>query len=258
MKSVRTVLPGLTLMLLILAVAPHASARTTHVRWDIATVPCTGPNNTYPCTLNPGGRATAMAVDCSIPPRPPSTTPPFGCTTITLTGSGTFVVRESRRPSRHVTGGGTWKVVAADGKVTDGTYVVTELVHWEKSEPLWVPECVDPTCETTDNIGDIRDATGGLAVVRVAYSDGTKGVLTLACTGLDDPFAITEGALASKSVKLETAAIPGVNIPPLPPDYPIKKVLLPVMFWNPGVFKYNVEFHIEDSDDDRDTDDDSH
>ena len=239
MKFLRTVLPGLTLVLLVMAAAaPIPAAEATRIQWDIATVPCTGPNNSNPCSLNPGGSATAMALDCSFPGTP------FGCTTITLTGRGTFVAGSAT----DVTGGGTWKVVAGDGTTTSGEFLVTELIQWEKSEPLWVPQCLDPICETFDNIGDIRDATGGLAIVRVAYSDGTKGVLTLACSGLLDPPSITEGVTASKSVKLDTAVVPGINSPPLPPDFPITKVHLPVLFWNPGVFTYNVEFHVQDDD----------
>ena len=248
MNSVRAItLPIFILILLIMAPAQPASAEPTHVRWDIATVPCTGPNNTYPCTLNPGGSATAMALDCSLPPTPPSTNPPFGCTTITLTGSGTFVLPENEESSNEVTGGGTWKVVAADGTVTSGRYVVTQLILWRKSSPLTVPEC--GTCETTDNIGELMEATGGVAILLVAYSDGTKGVLELGCSGLIDPFSVTEGVTATKSIVTSTFAVPGFNIPPLPLDFPTKKALLPVMFWNPGNFQYNVEFHVQDPDD---------
>lgn len=243
-------LPVFIVILLVGAAAPHAFAAPTHVRWDIATVTCTGPSNSFPCTLNPGGSATAMALDCSIPATPPSTTPPFGCTTITLTGSGTFVVPENREPSQQVTGGGTWQVVAADGRVTSGTYVATELVRWDKSERLAVPEC--GTCETTDNIGELKEATGGVAVLLVAYSDGTKGVLELGCSGLPDPFSVTEGVTATKSIAIDNIAVPGINVPPLPPNFPIRKILVPVMFWNPGILLYIVEFHVQDPDDYRD------
>jgi hypothetical protein len=228
MKFAKTALLGLSLIVMMTAAAPLVSAQTAHVRWDIASVPCTGPGGGYPCTLNPGASATAAAQDGS---------------TITMTGSGTFVSPGNGGSSSGVTGGGTWKVVsAADGTATSGTYVVTELVQWEKSQPLAVPEC--GTCETTDNIGNISQAWGGLAVLRVVYSDGTTGVLTLACAGLADPFAITEGIVASKGVMLNNIAIPGINVPPLPPNFPITKVLLPVLFWNPGVFQYFVEFHV--------------
>ena len=55
---------------------------------------------------------------------------------------------------------------------------------------------------------------------------------------------MTEGITASKGVLLPKGAIPGINVPPLPPTFPITKVLVPVLFWNPGVFTYSVEFHV--------------
>jgi hypothetical protein len=240
MKFARTTLLGLAVILLMTAAAPLVSAEADHVRWDIANVVCTGPNGTYPCTFNSGGSATATAVDCA------AMNAGFGnvgCSTITLTGSGTFVAPANGGSSSAVTGGGNWTVAAGDGTVTKGTFVVTELVQFQKSEPLVLPaEC--GTCETIDNIGDAKQLWGGLAVVRVAYSDGTTGVVTLACSALPDPFAVAEGITASKQVRLNNIAIPGLNVPPLPPNFPITKVLLPVLFWNPGIFQYTVEFHV--------------
>jgi len=242
MKYTTLTLLAVAIILVITAAVPLASAQSEaqHVRWDIASVPCTGTPATsgYPCFLNPHGSATAMAVDCSIPGQP------AGCSTITMTGSGTFVVPANGGSSSAVTGGGTWKVVAGDGTVTSGTYAVTELVQWQKSEPLEVPSCIPAGCLTIDNIDQLSEATGGLAVVRVAYSDGTTGVLTLACAGLPDPAAVTEGITASKGVRLNNIAIPGINVPPLPPTFPITKVLVPVLFWNAGVFTSFVEFHV--------------
>jgi hypothetical protein len=166
-----------------------------------------------------------------------------GCSTITLTGSGTFVVPASGGSSSAVTGGGTWSVTAADRTITHGTFLVTELIQFQKSEPLVLPEWCG-TCETTDNIGDLNKLWGGLAVVRVAYSDGTTGVLTFACSALPDPAAVAEGVLATKPVSLNNVVLPGVNSPPLPPYFPTSKVLLPVLFWNPGLDQYTVEFHV--------------
>jgi len=163
-----------------------------------------------------------------------------------LTGSGTFEAPSSGGSSSAVTGGGTWKVTAADGTVTSGTFVVTQLVQWQKSEPLDVPQCFATDCLTIDLIGNIRDAWGGVAVLRVAYSDGTTGVVTFACSGLPDPAAVAEGVTATKVVQLNNIAIPGINVPPLPPNFPITKKPLPVFFWSAGVFQYTVEFHVRD------------
>jgi hypothetical protein len=242
MKYAKFILSAFALVLMMTAAAPTVSAQAEHVRWDIATVTCTGPNGTYPCTFNPGGTAVATAMDCAF------TSAGFlgnvGCTTITLTGSGTFVVPASGGSSSAVTGGGTWSVAAADGtSLGEGTFLVTELIQFQKSEPLVLPAWCG-ACETTDNIGDLNKLWGGLAVVRVAYSDHTTGVLTFACSALPDPFAVAEGVLATKPVSLNNIAIPGVNVPPLPSYFPISKVLLPVLFWNPGLNQYTVEFHV--------------
>jgi hypothetical protein len=78
----------------------------------------------------------------------------------------------------------------------------------------------------------------------VDYSDGTTGVITLACSGLPDPAPVLEGITASKQVKLSNIAIPGINIPPLPADFKTSEVLVPLMFWYAGPDVYTVEFHV--------------
>src|SRR5262249_42927706 len=100
MKFVLATMMSATALMLMTAVAPRASAEGSGVRWDIATVTCQA-NGSYPCMLDPGGSATAMAVDCSISGLP------FGCSTITMTGKGTFVEPNLGRRSSDVTGGGT-------------------------------------------------------------------------------------------------------------------------------------------------------
>jgi hypothetical protein len=62
MNFAKSILIALALILKMTAAAPLASAQAEHVRWDIATVICTGPNGTHPCAFNPGGIA-------SFPPR---------------------------------------------------------------------------------------------------------------------------------------------------------------------------------------------
>jgi hypothetical protein len=242
MKYAKSILSALALALTMTAAAPPVLAQADHVRWDIATVVCNPLTGAYPCTFNPGGTAVATAMDCAL------TNAGFfgnvGCSTITLTGSGTFVAPATGGSSSAVTGGGTWSVTAADGtSLGKGTFLVTELIQFQKSEPLVLPAWCG-TCETTDNIGDLNKLSGGLAVVRVAYSDGTTGVLTLACSALPDPFAVAEGILATKPVSLNNIVVPGVNSPPLPSYFPISRALLPVLFWNPGLDQYTVEFHV--------------
>jgi hypothetical protein len=123
---------SLSVVLMMTTAIPQACAQAEHVRWDIATVTCTN----GACTFNPGGTAVATATDCALTNAGIN----VGCSQITLTGSGTFVVPASGGPSSAVTGGGTWTVNAADGTITIGTFVVTELVQFQKSEPLVLPQ----------------------------------------------------------------------------------------------------------------------
>jgi hypothetical protein len=48
-----------------------------------------------------------------------------------------------------------------------------------------------------------------------------------------------------ETVKLSNVAIPGVNVPPLPPDFKTSQVLVPVLFWYAGPDIYYVEFHVQ-------------
>jgi hypothetical protein len=116
------------------------------------------------------------------------------------------------------------------GTITHGTFEVIELVRWEKSTPQAPAACYP--CGTTDNIGNLREATGGLAVLSVAYSDGTTGTLTLSCMGGFDPPTVTEGVTASKGVIL-----PDTEAPP-------KHTLFPVLFWNSVNLMYFTLFHV--------------
>jgi hypothetical protein len=88
-----------------------------------------------------------------------------------------------------VTGGGTWG--AAPGSVS-GTYKVTRLASWVR-EPLGA---LPPTL--IDKIGNKADATAGLAVFNITYSDGDTGVLTVSCDLPGAPAAIFEGITVSK------------------------------------------------------------
>src|SRR5579872_2397495 len=113
MNYTKSVFSAVAFVLIIIAMAPLASAQGEHVRWNISSVPCSGPGGSYPCTLIAGGTATAQATDCVFPGTP------AGCTSISLTGSGAFVVPASGGSSSAVSGGGTWQVTAGDGTVTN-------------------------------------------------------------------------------------------------------------------------------------------
>ena len=86
--------------------------------------------------------------------------------TITLTGSGTFELGESD----EVTGGGTWVTAMKSGTITgSGTYRVTRLVSFDLAPGEFAGSGL------IDSIGNGADVHAGLDVMKVAYSDGTKG-----------------------------------------------------------------------------------
>ena len=204
MKYAKVGLMGLSLIVMMTAAAPLVSAEgAQHVRWDIQNV-VFGPTTNCPSTVcfNPGGSATAIASDGS---------------TITMSGSGTFTSPVSGGSTGAVTGGGTWKVIPANGPITSGTYVVTELLSWQKSNFIAPAFCFP--CGEIDNVDDLHEAWGGLAVLRVAYSDGTTGIVTISCNADPlDPPSVFEGLIASKGV---------------------------IQYWNPSIFKYFSLFHID-------------
>jgi hypothetical protein len=147
----------------------HAQAQ--HVRWDIISVdiPIT--------TLSPGGVAFASA-------RNP------GTLKIKLTGSGTFVAPASGGPSGAATGGGTWETFAGATSTGHGTYVVTRLLSWEFAN-FQLQGLIDL-------IGDTTTRANGNAVVRIEYSDGSRGTLGIGCHGPGAPDGIVEGVIATK------------------------------------------------------------
>ena len=144
-----------------------------HVRWDIQSLAGGAP----PGPINPGGHASATAP---------------GGDTITLTGFGTFVAPASGGRSSAVTGGGTWSTTANGG--TSGTYTVTSLVAWESAGP----QAATPAF--IDNI-DEGTRTNGTAVLTIAFSDRTQGVLTIGCHGPGAPPGTFEGIATTKNYK---------------------------------------------------------
>ena len=138
----------------------------TRIRWDLINV------NFSTLTLSAGGIASARAVDGS---------------KITLTGSGTFTPGESER----VTGGGAWHTFSSAGAASgSGTYEVTGLVSWGLA-PGTAPL-------PHDAIGKLADESAGLAVLRIRYSDGSRGVLAVSCALVGTPAAVFEGITTTK------------------------------------------------------------
>ena len=143
-----------------------------HVRWDIIHLVGGAP----PGPVTAGDMASASAPDGD---------------TITLTGSGTFVAPAgSNGGSGAVTGGGTWQTSSGSG-----TYRVTELVsfvfaNFQSATPV-----------LNDMIGDTNERANGTAVLRVQFSDGQSGVLTVGCHGPGAPPGIFEGIATTKGYK---------------------------------------------------------
>ncbi len=165
---------GLPIVLVLAAVVPLSAAAggAHHVRWDIISLVGGAP----PGPVNAGGMASAKAPDGD---------------TITLTGTGTFVAPAgSNGGSGAVTGGGTWQT-----NTGSGTYQVKELVtfvmaNFQSSTPAFI-----------DNIGNLSARANGTAVLRIQFSDGQSGVLTVGCHGPGAPPGIFEGIATTKGYK---------------------------------------------------------
>jgi len=119
---------------------------------------------------------------------------------IIVTGNGTFVAPAgSGGTSSAATGGGNWETRDASNVVTgSGTYEVTGLVRWERalaSNP------------------NIPGSTAGLAVLRVEYSDGSAGTMTISCRISGAQPGRFEGVTASKGfVDFWNPTLPGPNV----------------------------------------------
>ena len=157
------------LMLLTTFASAASSRGAQHVRWDI--VSTTG---IPPAALNPGGHASATAPDGD---------------TITLMGSGHFVAPASGGGSAAADGGGTWSTSSGGS----GTYRVTALVSWARAND-------QANVGFVDNI-DEGTRTNGTAVLKIAFSDGSSGVLTVGCHGPGAPPGIFEGIATTKGYK---------------------------------------------------------
>jgi hypothetical protein len=161
------------LLSLVTVVSANGAPAQTRFQWDLVRLGTSGAT----ITVNPGGKASALAQDNSM---------------ITVTGSGTFDVQDTD----DVTGGGDWTTFAPDGTTVTGKghYRVTSLIRFEVA-----PGGLNSSFH--DNTGTLTDIRAGLAYLRIVYEDedgigvgeddGTKGIL-------GTPASVFEGITASK------------------------------------------------------------
>jgi hypothetical protein len=171
--------------------------KETKYRWDIVKI-----TSFNPVTAFAGGFASALANDGS---------------RITVRGHGTF---EPQEPD-EVTGGGTWTTFAPDGTTVTGkgTYRVQELVRFDVAPGVQTDGLID---NIPGAKGDLTDNRAGLLFVRIAYSDGSKGVLVVSChlNGGPDlvarpaaPDSVFEGITASKGYVDYWNRLPPIGAP---------------------------------------------
>jgi hypothetical protein len=146
-RGLTTLAGAAALMLSVFSSVALGDGDASKIRWDIIKHPN--------LVVSPGGVASALAADKSM---------------ITLTGSGTF------EPGGEVTGGGAWATFDASGKqIASGKYRIVNLVTWHPAPGTL------PCPPVTDTIGNCADATAGLAVFRIQYSNGGLGKLVVSC-----------------------------------------------------------------------------
>jgi hypothetical protein len=149
----------------------ESAAAEVPMRWDIVRYTSFAPD-----VVAPGGSASARAISGA---------------QVTLTGTGTFLSSGER--VEGVTGGGTWVITGLPPALgtPSGTYIVTELIGWQPA-PGTLPAAV------TDTIAANADARAGLLLLRVRYSDGFPGVLSVACSLTGTPAIVFQGVTATK------------------------------------------------------------
>jgi hypothetical protein len=170
-------LAGLVFLLVSLfAGGASGGSDNTKYQWDIINF------DFATSTISPGGHASAFATHSGDSAHTGK---------ITVTGHGTF--RSNSGNPQDVTGGGTWQTFDGSGNPTgSGNYQVTGFVDFRVA-PGSLPPAV------TDLSGNKPDVRSGLAVFRIAYDDGSDGVLVVSCDlPVGSPNDVFEGITASK------------------------------------------------------------
>jgi hypothetical protein len=179
-KLKREWLLGFVIVLVLLGVGVVARASDdVSVRWDVVNV-------VFP-DFSAGGSASASAGDGS---------------RITVTGSGTFQIADGS--FEEETGGGTWETRDVSNAVTgNGTFRVRGVVLFTRAPGFL------PSPPIIDHIGNAANASAGLLVLRIGYSDGSRGILVVDCAIAGSPTSIVEGITATKSFVNYLNLVPG-------------------------------------------------
>jgi hypothetical protein len=163
-------LAGVVVLALSASAGGGGTGTVTIIRWDIVSIDFDAG------TVSAGGKASARAADGS---------------KITLTGSGRVRLERGEPPRVLPGGGGFWQVRDASGNVTgSGTYRTTKFVQWHKAPGTGPP--------LADRIGNPANRSAGLLILRIGYSDGTRGVLAVSCHLVGTPDTVFEGITATK------------------------------------------------------------
>lgn len=172
-RSFRLVILSILALIVLLAsgnMTPGAASASSTFGWDIIHLSVV---NGVP-TISAGGSAFALANDL---------------TSIQISGSGTF------GGGVAPTGMGTWAAAGASAGPSgsaSGTFTVTGLVRFDLAPGSLPPGVID-------NISNPADARAGLAILRIKYSDGSEGTLTVSChLPVGSPSGVFEGITATK------------------------------------------------------------
>ena len=136
--------------------AGDGECKETKYRWDIVHI-----STFSPVTAFEGGFASALANNGS---------------KITVTGHGTSSCWTLKRLQgrRDL----DWHLPPTVQRNGDGTYRVTQLVRFDLAPGVQTGGLID---NIPAAIGDLTDQRGGLLFVKIAYSDGSKGILIVSC-----------------------------------------------------------------------------
>lgn len=172
-------------------------------RWDIATVRIAeageiGGVQPGASIFTPGGTVVATGPDNR---------------TLTLTGSGLFQADQipriqDPRIGKTASGGGTWILrdpptinFPFEGTVlASGRFTATELIHFQLAPGR-------AASDTIDTIGAAENLRPGLAILRIQFSDGSQGTLTIQTRLAGTPLSTTNQVHVVKGAVEYTAAV---------------------------------------------------